>query len=168
MIITIKKGKHYSNGFIYKILNFFNFKNKLEYIVEFDDSALYKIEGIDKYDINKLFGFSSGLHHKNSARFGWVVVEKEIFIYSYCYIDKKRVSQFITKINYNGRYKFSILDVDSEYVFTVSNIDTKESRHLTQEKGSQKTFRFGYKLWQYFGGNLKSPENITISLTKAK
>ncbi len=37
----------------------------------FEQSAIYQFNDEDQHDVNKLFGFSVGWHHKNSYRFGW-------------------------------------------------------------------------------------------------
>ena len=37
----------------------------------FTDSCLFDLHDEDQWDVNKLFGFSIGYHHKTSFRFGW-------------------------------------------------------------------------------------------------
>lgn len=164
MIFNIKKNSHWSNKLFYKLLNFFNYDERLSYIVKFNSSCLYHIETVDKYDINKLFGFSSGFnHHKNSARFGWNSVNDKILLFAYCYVNGKRVSEFIKDISIDEEYKMIILDKKSHYLFTlISSNDI-----ITQTKIEKpKDFKVGYKLWPYFGGNLKAPQNISIEFNK--
>ena len=43
---------------------------KMSCEVSFTESCRYNV-GKDQSDINKLFGFSVGMHHKNSVRVGW-------------------------------------------------------------------------------------------------
>ncbi len=78
MIFKIKKGSHYSNNFIHKLVSFFTTSGRLSKLIEFDETAIYTDNTEDKYDVNKLFGFSNGLHHKNSYRFGWNCLDGKI------------------------------------------------------------------------------------------
>jgi hypothetical protein len=152
---TIKKGRHSCNKF-FRFVPFFY--DTLSYDVCFTESCLYNIEDNDKYDINKLFGFSRGWHHKNSARFGWNCIDGKINIYAYCYVDGERKYKEVCSVNILTNYQMSINDFGSFYLFSVySNRNINE---VIIEKN--KTTSFGYKLYPYFGGNKKSPQKIKI------
>ena len=162
MIFTIKKGKHYSDNFVYKFFHFFNFASNIFYKVTFNQSCKYELEGEDKYDINKLIGFSRGLHHKESARFGWRYSSKDdcIELFAYCYVSGNRTYKKICNIELNREaileiaknknyYTFRVFQGISTYVFTID---------------SESKFPFGYRLWPYFGGNRKAPHDMVIEL----
>lgn len=165
MIFTIKKGKHFSNQFLYKMYNFFNFKKKVEYIVKFPSSCIYELNKKDQMDINKLFGFSLGvLHHQNSVRFGWNYLEGKIILHAYCYEDGKRNNSFITRIPLDQEFKLGIFVEENVYTFVVENLKTNHKSKVKMY-GKQK-FKFGYNLWPYFGGNNPAPHDMSIELTK--
>jgi len=164
MIFTIKKGKHYSNNWFYKLTHLFNFKQELKFKVKFDESCLYNFQDEDKHDINKLFGFSIGFHHKNSLRFGWNVVDNKIIIYYYNYIDGKRINEVFVSCNVNEELLFEITNpFYNEYNFTITDLKNGTSRWAGFNiKGS--LFSLKYNLWPYFGGNKTAPHNIKIEL----
>lgn len=161
MIFKIKKGRHYSNGFIHKLMNFFHNNDRMSYFCTFNDSAIYTDTTQDKYDVNKLFGFSIGQHHINSYRFGWNVLDNQIHIYAYSYINAKRVIQEICVIEKDKTYKFIIKVKDGKAVFTVidGNYNLKQAI-----QPALKNRHFGYQLWPYFGGNKTAPKDIFIEL----
>jgi len=164
MIFKIKKGKHFSGNFFYKLLNFFNFKKSIKFNVKFDESSYYDLGNPNQLDVNKLFGFSTGYHHKNSARFGWNSVAKDsVAIYSYCYVDGVRKINFITNIKINSEYKMSIVDRRFYYFFSVIDSNGNVFRDNVSKNNISGV---GYSLWPYFGGDEKAPHDIEISLTK--
>lgn len=161
MVFSIKKGKHYSNNLIHKILLPFNYKNKVSYYVTFDESCIYKDETNDRFDVNKLFGFSIGFHHKNSHRFGWNCLDGKIHIYSYSYINGERIINEICTVNTNKEYKFIIHINGSKCLFTI--IDEHHNLYQRIISIPIKSI-FGYSLWPYFGGNKTAPHKMTIEL----
>ena len=98
MIFTIYKGFHFCNKALYKLINLVNDSKRMSYYVTFNETALYVDDTIDKFDVNKLFGFSIGLHHHNSYRFGWNCLDNKIHIYAYSYINSERVMSEICVI----------------------------------------------------------------------
>jgi len=60
---------------------------------KFTETAIYRFYDEDQHDVNKLFGFSFGMHHNNSVRFGWRPTEDltKIEIVGYEYVNKLRV-----------------------------------------------------------------------------
>lgn len=165
MIFTIKKGKHYSDQFFYKMCNFLNFKKKIEYIVKFPHSCIYELNKEDQMDINKLFGFSIGLwHHQNSVRFGWNYLDGKIILHAYWYEDGKRNNSFITRVPLDQEFKLSIFIEEKNYTFIVENL---KNNHKSKVKVYRKeNFLFGYSLWPYFGGNNPAPHDISIEMNK--
>lgn len=161
MIFKINYDSHYSNSFIYKLFHLLNFKNRMEYFVKFDRDALYTDTTSHKFDVNKLFGFSIGYHHNNSHRFGWNVIDGQIHIQAYSYIDKKRVIEDVCIIEPDKEYKFIISLKGSKAIFTIidGNYEIKQIVIPTTPKKV-----WGYKLWPYFGGTKVAPQTIHISL----
>lgn len=162
MNFIVKKNHHYSDGFLFKLFNLINVSNRLEYIVKFDSSCIYELNNEDQYDVNKLFGFSSGNHKTNSARFGWNWDGRHLHIYSYCYINKKRDISYICSVKLETEYKFIIIDRKTDYLFTIINLENNSVYQKTIKK--LPTPLPGYQLWPYFGGNCKAPHDIKISL----
>lgn len=161
MIYTINKRFHFSNRFIHKILSFINEKKRMSYKVTFNETCIYEDKTDDRFDINKLFGFSNGMHHTNSYRFGWNCLDNKIHVYSYCYIDGKRISNEIGVVNINEQHIFTIYVNHDECVFTVIDDNDKIQQDIIKITNRK---IFGYRLWPYFGGNKTAPKKIKIDL----
>lgn len=165
MLFTIKKEQNNSDGFLYKLFNFFNFNKKLEYVVKFNKSCAYFLNEIDQYDVNKLFGFSNGFfHHQDSVRFGWNYLDHKIVIYAYIYENGKRISSYICRLELETENKLTIFVENDCYVFQVEKLKTGLKSKVKIFKS--KKFTFGYNLWPYFGGNNAAPHDMSIELTK--
>jgi len=163
MKFLIKKNSHYSNRFLYKIFNAIQIRNTLSYLVLFDDSCVYQLTKEDQSDINKLFGFSLGLHHKNSARFGWCWLDNQLRIYAYWYDNGVRKSKEIQSISIKRKYLLTIENLDNKWKFSVIDFYGDGLQEIEVEKSKTK-INFGYTLWPYFGGNQVAPQDITIDL----
>ena len=163
MIFTIKKGRHYSNGLLYKIFSFINYNSKMSYNVKFNKTDIYVDNTPDKFDVNKLFGFSLGLHHRNSHRFGWNCLDGKVYLYSYSYVNGKRIINEICSVNLDEEYKCIIKVKDKKCIFSVIS-----PRYEIKQKIIDIPNRLilGYVLWPYFGGNKTAPQNISIELSK--
>lgn len=153
---TIKKGGQYSNT-PYQIVG-----NKLEYQIKFDKTAIYKIDSVNQYDINKLFGMSAcnSLHHENSARFGWRYVNGQLEIHAYIYDMFTRSSQVIDTIKIGVYNKYSITNTGTEYIFTLN-----EKTYVHTKSNNCKS-KFNIALWPYFGGNVKAPHTMYFYFKK--
>ena len=95
MRLKIKKGNHYPFPRFAIGLPKWVRKNKLTTMTRsywFTESCLYDLKDEDQWDVNKLFGFSIGLHHNTSFRFGWRanLKTRTIEIVGYEYHDKVR------------------------------------------------------------------------------
>lgn len=163
MLFKIKKGCHYSNNLIYKLCYLLNTQDRISYNVTFDSNCYYSFNDVDDYDVNKLFGFSLGLHHKNSARFGWNSLNGKIQIYAYCYVDGKRIIKEITSIESGKEYNFTILNKDDKFVFVITSNNLMELYQVSIPKTIEGCC--GYMLWPYFGGNKSAPHNMSISIS---
>jgi hypothetical protein len=165
MNFTTKQGKHYSNKLLYKLLHWINLKDVLAFQVKFTQTCQYSLPEEDQKDINKLFGFSTGMHHNNSARFGWCYDPniRKINLYAYCYIDGKRKSKFITSVEIGQNYQLYIHDLGTSYEFVV---DEKYTPIATTKIRKSAKRGFGYKLWPFFGGNNPAPHDIIILMKR--
>jgi hypothetical protein len=158
----IKSGRHRSTISLPQL--YIN-KKHLSYSIKFLDSCEYKLPDKNKWDINKLFGLSFGLHHNNSARFGWRWNEEKLAIevLAYVYIDGKRMREWdsdihIADIKLNSTILIDLSVSDDSYSFKIIDGDNTYIREISH---GGVTF-WGYKLFPYFGGNLTAPHNIII------
>lgn len=170
MTFKIKKGKH---NFSPNRLGFWWNRKSFKWIVKFDASCRYHLEGEDVYDINKLIGigwiphsfklFKENFIHSESARFGWVYnVEKDkMDIYAYCYINKVRTWKFISSVSIGEIHNFTLTITDSEYLFTINNNEEVSISHTNNRK-------LQYLLTPYFGGTSLSPNSMEISIDRFK
>lgn len=167
---TIRKGKHRTDS--PKIKLHFG-ACELKYRVTFDSSCEYQTEDPkNQADINKLFGLSYGLHHKNSARFGWRSVgDGKIELLGYVYRNGKRINEWGKKkisigvIDTNKEYVLELLVTSGYYAFVLKTGDQKEILNAVMIKYG-KLFSIGYYLNPYFGGDEVSPHDMKIKMCK--
>lgn len=156
----IKKGNHRSGFFPNLYLKMVSSK----YEIMFSDNCFYKLGDVDDYDINKLFGISFGLHHKNSMRFGWNIDEDKIAIYAYYYKLGIRFMNKLISINANEVYTFEIKVHDN--FFELSIVNKNHQLINTTNIAKAKTVNWGYRLFPYFGGNKCAPHDMEIKMKK--
>lgn len=159
---VIKKNRHSTSGIDLGL----TFGNTIERDVIFDNSCLYELEGNDKYDINKLFGFSTSFyHHRQSARFGWRCLDMQhIELFTYVYDNDEFLSnKFINFISIKPFEKINLKIVDEKHYFRFDYSTETESGSISIQKSYQ-WFPFRYYLYPYFGGNKKAPHRIKISM----
>jgi len=161
-MFVIHKGFHYCNKILYKLFNILHTNRRMSYYVTFNHTALYVDDTIDRFDVNKLFGFSLGMHHTNSHRFGWNCLDGKVYIYAYSYINTERVINKICAIKINEEHRFTIfINNSGKSIFTVIDSEDNISQVILFVP---KLRIFGYKLWPYFGGNKTAPQKIEIKL----
>lgn len=131
-------------------------------IVNFNIDCIYEI-GIDQSDINKLFGFSMGMHHTNSIRVGWRYYKGAMELCSYIYENGVRQKErALCECDFFKDYKVDIKlkVVDNSYMvdFYVNDefrygktLATKVKRYIS------------YPLSLYFGGNCVAPHDMNIN-----
>lgn len=145
--VLIKKDKSYSINLHFK----------------FSDSTIYWFDDADQYDVNKLFGFSIGMHHNNSFRFGWRPNAdlSKIEIVGYEYRDKLRIPTIpICEIDLNKWYEFT-LKYNHKTSYIEYHVTDGEYTNSTQHPIKLKNkINLGYKLDLYFGGNKKAPHKM--------
>jgi hypothetical protein len=153
----LSKGKFFSGLRIAPLF----FKKSLNFRAYFWESCLYVLP--NKYDqINKLYGMSQGMHHVNSARFGWRCTDGDkIEILAYCYVDKKEINKSLIKIKPEQQV-FCYLRINkNSYDFKVVAQDGTSSI-VTVNK--TKNCQIGYKLFPYFGGKFPAPHDMRIDI----
>jgi hypothetical protein len=153
--LTIKAGKHRVK---LKIDLNFNINSITKKFI-FTESCRYILKSkSDQADICKLFGFSQGYHHRNSARFGWRynLNSKKIEILAYMYLSGKRESFFLCNCDINEKYEFILT---KKYHFIVKN----NNQIIAEQKFKPEyKYNIGYKLYLFFGGNHSAPQDIDI------
>lgn len=161
----VKKGNHYS---IHPIGIHFGIR-KFKFRFKLDGSCLYPILDADDYDLNKLYGFSYGYHHKNSIRIGWRPDErddKKIQLHSYVYNKGKRTMNYIDSIITDKWYEMEIETLlCNKVVFTLS--DNKVLSKRTEDFVMPK-FIAGYFLDFYIGGNKPARKDTIAYIERIK
>ena len=140
-------------------------KNTMSRTYMFTGSCLYDLKDEDQGDVNKLFGYSLGLHHNNSFRFGWRANIKNatIEIVAYEYHDKVRSVTPISEVKLNEWYTY---DIDYERFgwiqYSVYDKDGIRIKFFGHPHHMKHKYNIGYTLGLYFGGNEKAPQDITL------
>ncbi len=157
MDIVIKKGNHYSSGF--SISSFHSGRTSMQYRVTFDPYTLVLPGSIDcDTDTNKLFGWSYGLHQRNSIRVGWRSVQGRIRLtaYLYEYGVRRIVSIGWAEVNTPIDISISYEPTSRMLTFTAGKFT-----YMTLWKGSSPSY--GYNLKPYFGGNCTAPADMMFT-----
>lgn len=156
---TIKKGNHSANGINVGIV----FKDTIKFEAMFDTNCLYNFDNVDKYDINKLYGLSTALHHHiQSARFGWRCLDgKNIEIHKYSYDNSHRIlcETLLGTVKPNEVFICELKVTNNSYIYTCT---TSNNKITYVEKLTKKPNRIKYRLYPYFGGNQTSPHDMDI------
>lgn len=165
---TIKKGRHYPfPGFMIQLPKWVS-KKKPTYMrrcFKFTESCLFDLHDEDQWDVNKLFGFSIGWHHKTSFRFGWrpILETEQIEIVAYEYHGGMRQkTRPIHRVEINSTYQFLLSYHPAEQKTEYSILNTKKLINLFEFPYLKKKSGLGYTLGLYFGGNEKAPQDVTI------
>lgn len=133
---------------------------ELRFLAKFDLTAIYATKDtLNQYDLNKLYGFSDcgTPHHNNSARFGWRWFNNRLEIHTYCYSNGARYSQFMTLVELNQEYEYSIKLIGNQYLFTINGVS------ITMPRGCNGAGN-KYRLFPYFGGDEAAPHDISIRI----
>lgn len=162
--MVIKKGTHYARPLqLFKKLLGIRFcrEREMTCVVRFDKSCKYKIYQ-DQSDINKLFGFSLGMHHKNSIRVGWRWLNGNLELCSYIYENGVRLKEkVLCNCDFVREYKIDVhlVVVDGMYrVYIYVNGTMKHRQHLATKVKKY----VSYPLSLYFGGNCTAPHDMNI------
>lgn len=176
---SVKKNKHH---FSPRKIKFFT-KNILEISGYFDKSCLYTFNNIEDYDINKLAGFSTSLHHHiQSARVGWrpsKLINGNIELLTYVYDNSFSLQSIGDLLIGNSTKRLDerfLLSVSPNENFTIILTNSKEGFNFTAWSEKQpneiivdipkkySSLPIKYLLHPYFGGNNTAPENMVLFL----
>jgi len=149
------EGEHKSRPYR---LNMGNIE-KLSYLWEFDESAIYMLPGGDQYDWNKLTGLSwnAFTNHKNSAMVGWRYIgDAEIQLNAYFHIDGE------------VWYTEELTAIPIGEIFYTSIIRNGDGSVTVDANGHQTDVFFGEccddddsrEIHSWFGGNQTAPHLI--------
>jgi hypothetical protein len=150
----IKKGKHNR----WTLPKFHLGITYLRFRFKFDDSCVYPIIDTDDYDLNKLYGFSYGMHHKNSLRLGWRPCEKEvgkIQVHTYTYNNGVRDMQYLCTVEV-GQWYDTWFEVNAFYktaTFTIAGGVPNKRIAEMQIRFVVPKFNLGYFLDFFMGGD---------------
>jgi hypothetical protein len=161
---TIPQGWHYSLKSFSDLLGLFTWKRDSVFLnVKFSSTCLFTKRDNDDKDINKLYGFSYGFHHKNSVRLGWVpdFGSKQIKIYYYHYNNGKLSYGEITRVPVNEFFPCNIQVFDDRVRYQVKS-------EIVEKKFARPSFPLGYWLRPYFGGNNTAPHEMRIFVDDVK
>ena len=112
--------------------------------------------------LNKLYGVSESRNrHKNSMRIGWQagIQENTISLYAYFYVDGVRNWEYLTEV-YIGEEIICSIQRTAMYWNVYVNNTTFSTLVRHSFKGNLR------RLYPYFGGDVPSPKNITISINE--
>jgi hypothetical protein len=167
MILKVKAGRRRPN-LIFRIISFIYSLFSTERAYVFLPESKYRLQGVDQFDINKLFGYFIGSIHLWSVRWGFLYnPETDLFqLYEYRYIGGKRhfkkhleipagqeINLGINKKTHEVYYRDS-----RNKIVKLQNIDTGNSYPKTNIR-----FFSGF----YFGGDNTAPKDLYI-ITKMK
>lgn len=163
MKYVIKKYRH-NDGLSFGLSIF---RKKMVRKFKFSSNCSYDLRSIDQFDINKLFGWSQGMHHKNSCRFGWVwnLEKSAMEIHYYCYVNSVRKEEFICDVDLEKWYIGEIKIENGNYYFNIKDEDGKEVLGYNSIQ-HQFSYNIGYNLDVFFGGNREAPHEMTIFINK--
>jgi hypothetical protein len=187
--MKIKKGNHYPfPRFAIGLPKWVN-KHKPTTMTRcywFTESCLYDLKDEDQGDVNKLFGFSIGYHHKTSFRFGWRADLKtstiEIVGYEYhdkirqttihiCDVALRKPVYFTLIYSPKGRTNYLVFQDNTfytKYMVIENQVPNYVQATVNNTVNIKKKWGLGYTLGLYFGGNETAPQDIIIHREKIK
>jgi hypothetical protein len=153
----IKKGWHYSLPFTFGL---HWKKTKEDKVVWFDNSCRYIIHPEDQLDWNKLFGWSYGLHHKDSIRVVWrynpLIDKIELSLYQYTE-GKRLMYPTLCNVDINEPTPIKLEVINNIPTLIVACRD-----EVKIQQGMEVKPTWGYTLGTYFGGNQVAPHDVKV------
>ncbi len=135
----------------------------------FEDSCLYKLDGPDQGDINKLFGIGFGDHMKYSGRIGWVCSSNQIDLYAYVH-NGSEISERkkLLSCEPNEPVELCLKFNSKEYEFSASKRNGERARAKIARTTPFINSLMAYRLYPYFGGDKTAPHNMKLTLVEMK
>lgn len=166
MTYVIGEGEHRASPRPFK-LHFGGYPAAWRWRARFGPGCIYRMEGADRWDHNKLVGVSIGLHHNTSFRFGWRCVDGTLEVSPYVWREGRRQElDFVLCRPKVGVDFFVGLEVGRRAV-TFSSECEGTSTVYSMRVGLG-AVRWGYFLNPYFGGNKRAPNSMVINLEPCK
>lgn len=167
-IFLIKKNRHYSlrvNRPFPTPFKIAMHRGSLRFTAMFGHGCNYDSNDSNdlKGDINKLYGISYGLDdHYRSVRIGWRYNSnlKVIDLYVYSYIKGKREIKHLFSVNLFEEIHFTLFRTKNNGVIIEARPDG--GTVITEAVYGIDKSIWDFKLWPYFGGNVKAPNDMTI------
>ena len=161
----IRKGHHRSGVFF--DLRLFDYNLNFDFL--FEENCYFQPIEEDDFDINKLYGFSYGLHHKDSIRLGWRPSKNEgkIEVFIYYYNNGKRDWKYLSDVGTDRVYNCSIELFNDSFIVKINDsLGNNMSSELIDFQFPK--IKWGYYLFPYFGGNKTAPKDMAIWVRRNK
>lgn len=167
MTYRVRKGQHYSAGYLGSVLRAALHLNASGYkAAEFtlDETFVVDLSG----DITKLFGLSDELdHHCCSARFGLgkPQLNGHCGLYTYTYLNGELSHEHVMDLHLHGVYRLELQRLRESWVFSAQNLNFSEWRPMvlyTQAEDRRRLFYF--TLFPYYGGDAPAPRDTNFNL----
>lgn len=161
MLYKIKKGNHRSGLHFSPCL----FKEELKFSFKLSNECWFNKVNTDDWDINKIYGVSFGYHHKNSIRLGWVPSDHKnmIDLYAYYYNDSARRFDKICTIYAGQEYHCTLINKSDINLFEIKIYKDSLIANIIKDF-KYPSFKIGYKLFPYFGGDNVAAKDLTVEI----
>lgn len=158
----IKKGENFSHrsGMPRRIIGLQDGRH-MRFDAYFTNSNLYDIAemGVDKYDINKLYGFTdvNSPVDDNSTRIGWRHDGNgKIEIFAYWHRDGDFGFEKLGETSPYEKDEYELWAKNDTYYYRFNNVEFSTKRSVKAEHGLR------VRLWPYFGGDADCPNDMII------
>lgn len=169
---VIKKGQNYPTPQLYRS---HSGVETMERTVTFDSSCIYSFGTNDDGDINKTFGWGVGLTSRHSIRLGWNCKSGyAIDLYAYLHYNGSR--WMIPKDSSSNKQRADLIGKGwmPNVPITVRIHRARDGITFEATQGVRKETLyirfanfpdgFGFYQWPYFGGNMRAPHDMKITL----
>ena len=164
---VINKNEHYSlrvNRTLPIKYKFVLCSKSINFSAIFSDGCNYDTDslGKDSLDVNKLYGISYGFDHRyRSIRIGWNYNSNlgVIQLFTYSYIQGQRKIQLLSRVKL-----YSEITISINWHKDGSIVQVRDFNRVIGENtivGVSKSW-IQFKLFPYFGGNQKAPNDMKI------
>jgi len=134
-----------------------NLNKEISFLIDLTDT-----ETSSNNHLNKLFGITIGFFiHKNSFRFTYSEINKEL--YAYYYIDGKREYKSFKLYNNGIGRAICRIKKNNDFVSMIVGIKGKKE---TINIPFKNTSKYGFRTGLYYGGKIKAPHKVNIFIEK--
>lgn len=168
----IKKNRHFSNGAVFRILNYDWNINYIVLDVMFENNCWYSKNQVSFTGINKLYGISYGLFgvHKSSLRIGWqpdfdIPFKIRLFKYTYNYQSNNHNAEQIYSISTDEKFQIIFKDLQEDENQKIYVYHNRKQIIVSCDLQTKKLIHYHYP---YFGGKSVAPHSMNIFIEKSK